>query len=43
MWPLKLINWGKTEWWNVLIGIVFALIGGIFGLIHTQSKVIFIK
>lgn len=38
MWPLKLINWGKTEWWNVLIGIVFALIGGIFGIIHTQSK-----
>ena len=39
MWPLKFLNWGRTEWWNVLIGIVFALVGGIFGIIHTLSKV----
>lgn len=39
MWPFKHVNWGRTEWWNVLIGIVLALVGGIFGILHTANKV----
>ncbi|CAG5110640.1 Oidioi.mRNA.OKI2018_I69.chr2.g5022.t1.cds [Oikopleura dioica] len=38
MWPFKHFNWGRTEWSNVLIGIVLALVGGIFGILHTAYK-----